>query len=126
VRLNEQLALGDGAVKPQYPGPAGGTFQRGRRTCPAAFVHPWAWVAVTRMTVALIFPALLELQRAGIPALGFNPDDGQKALSENRMISELVAEVIGLPTINGISIFNPPLWPDGLPSTPAYAAAVRA
>ena len=38
----------------------------------------------------------------------------------------LVAEVIGLPTINGISTFNPPLWPDGLPGTPAYAAAVRA
>ena len=38
----------------------------------------------------------------------------------------LGAEVIGLPTINGISTFNPPLWPDGLPGTPAYAAAVRA
>jgi hypothetical protein len=38
----------------------------------------------------------------------------------------LVAVVIGLPTINGISTFNPPLWPDGLPGTPAYAAAVRA
>jgi hypothetical protein len=38
----------------------------------------------------------------------------------------LVAEVIGLPTINGISTFNPPLWPDGLPGTPEYAAAVRA
>jgi hypothetical protein len=38
----------------------------------------------------------------------------------------LVAEVTGLPTINGISTFNPPLWPDGLPGTPDYAAAVRA
>lgn len=37
----------------------------------------------------------------------------------------LVAEVIGLPTINGISTFNPPLWPDGLPGTPEYLAAVR-
>jgi hypothetical protein len=78
------------------------------------------------MTVALIFPPLLEPQRAGIPALGFNPDDGQKALSENWMISELVAEVIGLSTDNGISTFNPPLLPDGLPGTPAYATAVRA
>ena len=37
----------------------------------------------------------------------------------------LVAEVTGLPTINGISTFNPPLWPDGLPGEPAYAAAVQ-
>jgi hypothetical protein len=29
-----------------------------------------------------------EPQRTGIPAVGFNPDDGQKALSENYMISD--------------------------------------
>jgi hypothetical protein len=45
------------------------------------------------MTVALIFPALLEPQRAGIPALGFNPDDGQKALSEDRMISDGLLQI---------------------------------
>lgn len=38
----------------------------------------------------------------------------------------LVAAVIGLPTINGISTFNPPGWPDGLPGQPGYEAAVRA
>ncbi len=38
----------------------------------------------------------------------------------------LVAEVIGLPTLNGISSFNPPGWPDGVAGTPAYTAAVRA
>jgi hypothetical protein len=38
----------------------------------------------------------------------------------------LVAAVIGLPTINGISTFNPPGWPDGLTRTPEYEAAVRA
>jgi hypothetical protein len=37
----------------------------------------------------------------------------------------LVAQVLGLPTINGISTFNPPLWPDGLTGTPEYLAAVR-
>jgi hypothetical protein len=38
----------------------------------------------------------------------------------------LVAAVIGLPTINGISTFNPPGWPDGLPGQPGYEAAIRA
>jgi hypothetical protein len=38
----------------------------------------------------------------------------------------LIAEVIGLPTLNGISSFNPPGWPDGVAGTPAYEAAVRA
>jgi hypothetical protein len=37
----------------------------------------------------------------------------------------LVAEVTRLPTINGISTFNPPLWPDGLPGTPEYLENVR-
>ncbi len=38
----------------------------------------------------------------------------------------LIAAVIGLPTINGISTFNPPGWPDGLPGTAEYQAGVRA
>jgi hypothetical protein len=38
----------------------------------------------------------------------------------------LVAEVVGLPTINGISTFNPPHWPGGYPPQPAYLDAVRA
>jgi len=38
----------------------------------------------------------------------------------------LVAEVLGLPTINGISTFNPPRWPDGNAGDADYAAAVRA
>ena len=37
----------------------------------------------------------------------------------------LVAEVLGLPTINGISTFNPPHWPDGFPPQPEYFEAVR-
>ncbi len=38
----------------------------------------------------------------------------------------LVAEVLRLPTINGISTFNPPGWPDGLAESTEYRAAVRA
>jgi hypothetical protein len=38
----------------------------------------------------------------------------------------IVAEVLGLPTINGISSFNPPHWPDGIPDDPAHRAAVAA
>ncbi len=38
----------------------------------------------------------------------------------------LLAEIIGLPTIDGISTFNPQGWPDSLPGTPDHAAAVRA
>ncbi len=38
----------------------------------------------------------------------------------------LVAEALGLPTINGISTFNPPRWPAGFPPDPAYLEAVRA
>ncbi|MDB5372773.1 MAG: hypothetical protein JWP04_1415, partial [Belnapia sp.] len=38
----------------------------------------------------------------------------------------LVAAVLHLPTINGISTFNPPLWPSAIPEDPAYAAQVRA
>jgi hypothetical protein len=37
----------------------------------------------------------------------------------------LVAAVLRLPTINGISTFNPPHWPEGYPPLPAYAAGVR-
>ncbi len=37
----------------------------------------------------------------------------------------LVAEYLRLPTVNGISTFNPPGWPDGLPGTPEYAANIR-
>jgi hypothetical protein len=37
----------------------------------------------------------------------------------------LVAEALGLPTINGISTFNPPRWPGGFPPQPAYLDAVR-
>jgi hypothetical protein len=37
----------------------------------------------------------------------------------------LVAEVLGLPTINGISTFNPPLWPGSYPPRPEYLEAVR-
>ncbi|WP_135466413.1 hypothetical protein [Crenalkalicoccus roseus] len=37
----------------------------------------------------------------------------------------LIAEVLGLPTINGISTFNPPLWPESFPPRPEYFAAVR-
>lgn len=38
----------------------------------------------------------------------------------------LLAGVLGLPTINGISTFNPPLWPPGIPEDPGYLPAVRA
>ncbi len=38
----------------------------------------------------------------------------------------LVAEAIRLPTINGISTFNPPHWPGGYPPQPEYLDAVRA
>jgi hypothetical protein len=37
----------------------------------------------------------------------------------------LVAEVLALPTINGISTFNPPLWPDGYPPQADHLEAVR-
>ena len=37
----------------------------------------------------------------------------------------LLAEYLRLPTVNGISTFNPPLWPDGLPGTAEYLAGVR-
>lgn len=37
----------------------------------------------------------------------------------------LVAEVLRLPTISGISTFNPPHWPGGFPPQPAYFDAVR-
>ena len=37
----------------------------------------------------------------------------------------LVASVLRLPTVNGISTFNPPHWPDGIPDDPAYRAAVE-
>ncbi|WP_149536942.1 hypothetical protein [Siccirubricoccus phaeus] len=37
----------------------------------------------------------------------------------------LVAAVRHIPTINGISTFNPPGWPDGIPTDAAYQAAVR-
>jgi len=36
-----------------------------------------------------------------------------------------VAAVIGLPTLNGISTFNPPLWTDALPDQPSYRPALR-
>lgn len=38
----------------------------------------------------------------------------------------LVAEYLRLPTINGISTFNPPGWPDHWPGHPEYLPAVRA
>jgi hypothetical protein len=38
----------------------------------------------------------------------------------------LVAAVLHLPTVNGISTFNPPGWPASLPGQPAYAAEIRA
>jgi hypothetical protein len=38
----------------------------------------------------------------------------------------LIAEAIRLPTINGISTFNPPHWPGGYPPQPEYLEAVRA
>ncbi|MFC7539724.1 hypothetical protein ACFQU2_10020 [Siccirubricoccus deserti] len=38
----------------------------------------------------------------------------------------LVAAVRHIPTINGISTFNPPLWPAAIPEDPAYLAEVRA
>jgi hypothetical protein len=38
----------------------------------------------------------------------------------------LVAAVHHLPTINGISTFNPPLWPSAIPDDPAYLPQVRA
>jgi hypothetical protein len=37
----------------------------------------------------------------------------------------LVAEVLRLPTIGGISTFNPPHWPGGYPPQPEYVEAVR-
>ncbi len=37
----------------------------------------------------------------------------------------LIAEVLSLPTINGISTFNPPHWPGGFPPQPEYLDAVR-
>jgi hypothetical protein len=37
----------------------------------------------------------------------------------------LVAETLRLPTINGISTFNPPHWPAGYPPLEAYLEAVR-
>lgn len=38
----------------------------------------------------------------------------------------LVAAVLRLPTVNGISTFNPPGWPDGWPGQRGHEAAVRA
>ncbi|NOG71044.1 hypothetical protein [Roseicella sp. DB1501] len=38
----------------------------------------------------------------------------------------IVAAVRHIPTVNGISTFNPPHWPAGIPSDPAYPAAVAA
>ncbi|TCZ55000.1 hypothetical protein [Roseicella aquatilis] len=38
----------------------------------------------------------------------------------------LVAAVRHIPTINGISTFNPPGWPAGIPEDPGYLAAVEA
>ncbi len=38
----------------------------------------------------------------------------------------LISEALRLPTINGISTFNPPHWPGGYPPQPAYLDAVRA
>lgn len=36
----------------------------------------------------------------------------------------LVAAVVGLPTVNGISTFNPPGWPSGLPGQAGYEAEI--
>jgi len=36
-----------------------------------------------------------------------------------------IAAVLGLPTLNGISTFNPPLWTDALPDQPEYRPALR-
>jgi len=38
----------------------------------------------------------------------------------------LIAAVLHLPTVNGISTFNPPGWPASLPGQPEYAAEIRA
>ncbi|MBK1656751.1 hypothetical protein [Paracraurococcus ruber] len=38
----------------------------------------------------------------------------------------LVAALRHIPTINGISTFNPPHWPGGIPEDPGYPAAVAA
>jgi hypothetical protein len=38
----------------------------------------------------------------------------------------LVAAVRHVPTINGISTFNPPFWPEVIPEDPRYQAQVRA
>jgi hypothetical protein len=38
----------------------------------------------------------------------------------------LVASVLRLPTVNGISTFNPPGWPAGWPGQPGYEAEVEA
>jgi len=38
----------------------------------------------------------------------------------------IVAAVRHIPTVNGLSTFNPPHWPAGIPEDPAYLAAVEA
>ncbi|MDO9707842.1 hypothetical protein [Paracraurococcus lichenis] len=38
----------------------------------------------------------------------------------------IVAGVWHIPTVNGISTFNPPGWPDGIPEDPGYLPAVEA
>ncbi|MDN3565487.1 hypothetical protein QWZ14_14060 [Paeniroseomonas aquatica] len=38
----------------------------------------------------------------------------------------LIAAVLHLPTINGISTFNPPFWPAAIPEDPAYLPQIRA
>jgi len=38
----------------------------------------------------------------------------------------LVASVLRLPTVNGISTFNPPGWPASWPGQPGYEAEVAA
>ncbi|TDH63988.1 hypothetical protein E2C06_03965 [Dankookia rubra] len=38
----------------------------------------------------------------------------------------IVAAARHVPTVNGISTFNPPHWPDGIPDDPGYRAAVEA
>ncbi|MFC7474799.1 hypothetical protein ACFQS7_10565 [Dankookia sp. GCM10030260] len=38
----------------------------------------------------------------------------------------IVAAVRHLPTVNGISTFNPPHWPEGIPTDPGYRDAVEA
>jgi len=73
-----------------------------------------------------VLPPPVECRAFSVLSARSDDPEGNKVLqtSSANMNAMLIAEVAGLPTINGISTFNPPDWDFADPSSPDYIARI--